>query len=83
MQLSYLRIKNFKSFKDECINVGSHHALVGANNSGKSGVLKALDFCLIHQRKISMKSLGIIVSQMSRYGLKQYLQNSQEVSPNH
>jgi putative ATP-dependent endonuclease of OLD family len=51
MQLSYLRIKNFKSFKDECINVGSHHALVGANNSGKSGVLKALDFLLNPSKK--------------------------------
>lgn len=51
MQLSYLRIKNFKSFKDECINVGSHHALVGGNNSGKSGVLKALDFLLNPSKK--------------------------------
>lgn len=51
MQLSYLRIKNFKSFKDERISVGSHHALVGGNNSGKSGVLKALDFLLNPSKK--------------------------------
>lgn len=51
MKLSYLRIKNFKSFRDEYINVSSHHALVGANNSGKSGVLKALDFLLNPSKK--------------------------------
>lgn len=51
MRLSFLRIKNFKSFKDEKIQFNSLHALVGGNNSGKSGVLKALDFLLNPSKK--------------------------------
>lgn len=44
MKLTHLHIKNFKSCKDISLNIGDMHALVGANNSGKSTVLRALEF---------------------------------------
>jgi putative ATP-dependent endonuclease of the OLD family len=44
MRLSFLRIKNFCSCRDISIQIGGMHALVGANNSGKSSVLRAIDF---------------------------------------
>ncbi len=44
MQLRSLRIKNFRSWRDEELNIQSMHALVGANNAGKSSLLRALDF---------------------------------------
>lgn len=44
MKLAQLRIKNYRSCKDLPIDVGEMHALVGANNSGKSSILRALDF---------------------------------------
>ena len=44
MKLKYVRIKNYRSCKDVCIELKGLHALVGANGSGKSSVLRALDF---------------------------------------
>ena len=44
MKLIQLRIKNYRSCKDVMIKVDSMHALVGANNAGKSTILRALDF---------------------------------------
>ncbi|MEK6676509.1 MAG: ATP-dependent endonuclease [Planctomycetota bacterium] len=44
MQLSTLRIQNFRSCRDVSLTLGNMHALVGANNAGKSTVLRALDF---------------------------------------
>lgn len=44
MHLQTLRIKNFRSWRDAELSVGSMHALVGANNAGKSSLLRALDF---------------------------------------
>jgi putative ATP-dependent endonuclease of the OLD family len=44
MRLTHLHIKNFRSCRDVILEVGEIHALVGANNSGKSSVLRALDF---------------------------------------
>jgi putative ATP-dependent endonuclease of the OLD family len=46
MKLKSLRIVNYRCFEDVHIEVGSMHALVGANNAGKSTILKALDFLL-------------------------------------
>ena len=43
MQLNYVRIMNFRSCKDVSLEFGGMHALVGANNAGKSSVLRALD----------------------------------------
>ena len=45
MKLINLRIQNFRSCRDITLDIGSMHALVGANNAGKSTVLRALDFC--------------------------------------
>jgi AAA15 family ATPase/GTPase len=45
MKLTKLAIQNFRSCKTVEINVGSMHAIVGANNAGKSTLLRALDFC--------------------------------------
>lgn len=44
MRLTGLRIQNFRSCKDVTLWVSSIHALVGANNAGKSTILKALEF---------------------------------------
>lgn len=44
MRLTHLRIRNFRSCRDVVLQVGGIHALVGANNAGKSTVLRALDF---------------------------------------
>ncbi|MEX5217144.1 MAG: ATP-dependent endonuclease, partial [Nitrospira sp.] len=44
MRITYLRIQNFRSCLDVILNIGSMHALVGANNAGKSCVLRAIDF---------------------------------------
>lgn len=44
MKLSKLVIQNFRSCKAVEINVSAMHAIVGANNAGKSTILRALDF---------------------------------------
>lgn len=44
MKLTHLRIHNFRSCREVALEVGDMHALVGANNAGKSSVLRALDF---------------------------------------
>ncbi len=44
MRLTHFHIQNFRSCRDVILKVGGIHALVGANNSGKSSVLRALDF---------------------------------------
>ena len=44
MKFTKLVIQNFRSCKAVEINVGSMHAIVGANNAGKSTILRALDF---------------------------------------
>lgn len=44
MKLTHLCIKNFRSCRDVSLTIGNIHALVGANNAGKSSVLRALDF---------------------------------------
>jgi predicted ATP-dependent endonuclease of OLD family len=43
MKLKWVHIKNYRSCKDVHINMGSVQALVGANNAGKSSVIRALD----------------------------------------
>ena len=43
MQLSRVRIENYRSCKQVDLEISSMHALVGANNAGKSSVLRALD----------------------------------------
>lgn len=44
MKLTQLHIQNFRSCRDISLSIGDMHALVGANNAGKSTVLRALDF---------------------------------------
>lgn len=44
MKLTHLRIQNYRACRDISLEIGSMHALVGANNAGKSTVLRALDF---------------------------------------
>lgn len=44
MKLAHLRIQNFRSCRDVFLEIKNMHALVGANNAGKSAVLRALDF---------------------------------------
>lgn len=44
MQLTELRIRNFQCFESISFRIGPMHAIVGANNAGKSTILRALDF---------------------------------------
>ncbi len=44
MKLTHLHIQNFRSCRDITLELTGMHALVGANNAGKSSVLRALDF---------------------------------------
>lgn len=44
MRLTNIRIKNFRSCRDVTLEIENMHALVGANNTGKSSVLRAVDF---------------------------------------
>jgi putative ATP-dependent endonuclease of OLD family len=44
MKIKWVHIKNFRSCKDVRIECGPMHALVGANNAGKSSILRAFDF---------------------------------------
>lgn len=44
MNLKWVHIENYRSCKDIPLEFESMHALVGANNSGKSNILRALDF---------------------------------------
>ena len=46
MKLKWVSIKNYRSCKDIELSFNSMHALVGANNAGKSSILRALDFLL-------------------------------------
>jgi AAA15 family ATPase/GTPase len=44
MRLINVRIQNFRPCRDISLDIAGIHALVGANNAGKSAVLRALDF---------------------------------------
>jgi len=44
MKLTKIRILNYRSCKDVTLEIDNMHALVGANNAGKSSVLRSLDF---------------------------------------
>lgn len=43
MQLSRARIKNYRSIKDATVQFGAQTAILGANGSGKSTVIRAID----------------------------------------
>lgn len=43
MRIKSVRIKNFRSFEDQTIELDQHTSLVGANGAGKSTVLCALN----------------------------------------
>ena len=44
MLIKKIRLKNFKNFKDAELELGDMNVLVGANASGKSNFLQALQF---------------------------------------
>lgn len=43
MKISTIRIKNFRLFTDQIINIDDYATFVGANGSGKSTILAALN----------------------------------------
>lgn len=43
MKIESIRIQNFRAFKDETINFNDYTCFVGANGSGKSTILTALN----------------------------------------
>ncbi len=50
MKLHTLSIKGFRRLQDVTIDFGDATFLIGENNSGKSGVLQALDILLSGQK---------------------------------
>lgn len=56
MKIESVQIENFRSFKDETINLDDYNCFVGANGSGKSTVLYALNV-LFRQFKDSQTDL--------------------------
>lgn len=44
MKLAFVSIQNFRSCQNVTLDLSGMHVLVGANNAGKSAVLRALDF---------------------------------------
>jgi putative ATP-dependent endonuclease of OLD family len=44
MKISRIEVKNYRSLKDVTVDVADYAALVGANGSGKSSILYALDW---------------------------------------
>jgi len=44
MRLSEVRIRNYRSCRNITVHLEHLHAIIGANNSGKSSILRALDF---------------------------------------
>ena len=53
MQLKSIRIENFRSIEDLTVNFSNFTALVGANNSGKSTILKAIEIFFDAAPKLS------------------------------
>ena len=46
MQISHLRIKNFRGIKSASIMLSKHSVLIGDNNTGKTTILEAIDLVL-------------------------------------
>ena len=44
MKITNIEVKNFKSFKEENINIGDFTILIGANASGKSNAISLIRF---------------------------------------
>jgi len=49
MKLTELKIENFRSFKDKTIRFDDYTCFVGANSTGKSNILTALNIFFQHQ----------------------------------
>ena len=62
MKIEYVRIENFRSFKDETIKLDNYTCFVGANGSGKSTVLNALNV-FFRQYKDSKTDLSKLTSE--------------------
>ncbi len=62
MKIESVRIENFRSFKDETIKLDNYTCLVGANGSGKSTVLNALNV-FFRQYKDSKTDLSKLTSE--------------------
>ncbi len=60
MRIKTVRIQNFRSFEDETIEFSDYTCLVGANGSGKSNVLHALNvfFHEAHTPGLDVQALG-------------------------
>ena len=57
MKIERVRIKNFRSFKDETIDFDDYTCFVGKNGSGKSTILNALNV-FFRQHKDNKTDLG-------------------------
>ena len=56
MYISQLKINNYRNFIDFQIDLKPFTLLIGENNSGKSGVLQALDILLSGENKLSAEN---------------------------
>ncbi len=62
MKIESVRIENFRSFKDETINLDDYNCFVGANGAGKSTVLYALNV-FFRQSKDSQTDLTKLLEE--------------------
>jgi energy-coupling factor transporter ATP-binding protein EcfA2 len=58
--LTRLEVRNFKSLRDVCMNIGNLNVLIGPNNSGKSSVLQTL--ALLKQSVLDLRFNGNLVN---------------------
>lgn len=71
MKINQIHIENFRSIKDATIRLHELTALVGENNSGKTGILRALNcFLTMNLKKLTSKILLIDILQEQKQRLQ-------------
>ena len=58
MNLKWVNIENYRSCKNIPLEFGAMHALVGANNSGKSNIIRGGFQSEVQQRKLLKQPAG-------------------------
>ena len=64
MKLQNARIRNFRSIKSQDIEFGETTILFGKNDSGKTNIVKALEFAFDRSRQIDISDVHVSPSQL-------------------
>ena len=59
IQITRVRIENFRSLEHVDVKLGSVNVLIGANNSGKSNFLKAINVALGQNQVVSVEDIFV------------------------